>query len=90
MNGFYWIYLPTIAFLLGYEYTRKEENKRLLFYAACGFLILIFTLQDYSVSVDIAEYMRQWTIIPKLRYPRMLVNKFTEFNNYINSPHRSL
>jgi len=76
MNGFYWIYLAMIAFLLGYEYARKEENKRLLFYAACGFLILIFTLQDYSVSVDIAEYMRQWAIIPKLTFPQMLVHKF--------------
>ena len=76
MNGFYWIYIAMIAFLLGYEYIRKEENKRLLFYAAGGFLILIFSLQDYSVSIDIAEYMRQWAIIPNLTFAKMLVHKF--------------
>lgn len=76
MNGFYWIYLVMAAFLLGYEFARKEENKRLLFYAAGGFLILIFALQDYSVSLDIAEYMRQWAIIPNLTFPQMLVHKF--------------
>ena len=62
MNGFYWIYLVMMAFLLGYECIRNRENKRLLFYTASGFLILMFTLQDGSVSVDIAEYMRQWEI----------------------------
>ena len=76
MNGFYWIYLVMIAFLLGHECIRNKENKRLLFYGACGFLILIFTLQDYSVSLDIAEYMRQWAIIPNLTLPQMLVHKF--------------
>lgn len=76
MNGFYWIYLVMIAFLLGYEFTGNKENKRLLFYGACGFLILIFTLQDYSVSLDIAEYMRQWAIIPNLTLSQMLVHKF--------------
>ncbi len=76
MNGFYWIYLAMIAFLLGYEFIRNKENKRLLFYTACGFLILIFVLQDFSVSLDIAEYMRQWAIIPNLTLPQMLVHKF--------------
>ena len=76
MNGFYWIYLAMIAFLLGYEFTRTGENKRLLLYAACGFLILIFVVQDFSVSLDIAEYMRQWAIIPGLTFPQMLVHKF--------------
>lgn len=76
MNGFYWIYLAMTAFLLGYEFTRSKENKRLVYYAACGFLILIFTLQDYSVSLDIAEYMRQWEIIPDLTFSQMLVHKF--------------
>jgi len=76
MNGFYWIYLVMMAFLLGYECIRNRENKRLLFYTASGFLILMFTLQDGSVSVDIAEYMRQWEIIPELTFPRMLSHKF--------------
>ena len=76
MNGFYWIYLVMIAYLLGYEVIRDKVNKRLLYYGACAFLILIFTLQDYSVSVDIAEYMRQWAIIPDLTFSQMLVHKF--------------
>lgn len=76
MNGYYWIYLVMIAFLLGYELTQNKENKRLLFYGACGFLILIFVLQDYSVSLDIAEYMRQWVAIPDLTFSQMLVHKF--------------
>lgn len=76
MNGFYWIYLAMVAFLLGYEFITNRENKRLLYYGACGFLILIFTLQDYSVSLDIAEYMRQWAIIPNLTFLQMLVHKF--------------
>lgn len=76
MNGFYWIYLIMIAFLLGYEFSKSQETRRLLFYSACGFLILIFTLQDHSVSLDIAEYMRQWEIIPTLSFAEMLSHKF--------------
>lgn len=76
MNGFYWIYLVMIAFLLGYTFCKTQENKRLVYYGACGFLILIFVLQDYSVSLDIAEYMRQWEIIPSLTFGEMLVHKF--------------
>lgn len=76
MNGFYWIYLVMLVFLLGYEFSGSKENKRLIYYGACGFLILIFTLQDYSVSLDIAEYMRQWEIIPELTFPEMLNHKF--------------
>lgn len=76
MNGFYWIYLVMIAFLLGYTFCKTPENKRLIYYGACGFLILIFVLQDYSVSLDIAEYMRQWEIIPSLSFGEMLVHKF--------------
>ena len=76
MNGFYWIYLVMIAFLLGYDFCKTQENKRLIYYGACGFLILIFVLQDYSVSLDIAEYMRQWEIIPSLSFREMLVHKF--------------
>ena len=76
MNGFYWIYLAMIFFLLGYEFTEEQENKRLIFYASCGFLILIFSAQDFSVSVDIAEYMRQWKIIPDLNFSQMLAHKF--------------
>lgn len=76
MNGFYWIYLVMIAFLLGYDCTKTREQKRLIYYAACGFLILIFVVQDDSVSIDIAEYMRQWAIIPQLTLGQMLVHKF--------------
>ncbi len=76
MNGFYWIYLVMTAFLLGYGFAKTPEQKRLLFYAACGFLILIFVAQDYSVSIDIPEYMRQWKRIPKLTFPKMLKHKF--------------
>ena len=76
MNGFYWIYLAMAVFLLGHEFSGSKENKRLIYWGACGFLILIFTLQDYSVSIDIAEYMRQWAIIPDLTFPQMLVHKF--------------
>ena len=76
MNGFYWIYFVMLAFLLGYEFIRNSENKRLLYYGACGFLILIFVVQDCSVSMDITEYMRQYAIIPGLSFSEMLVHKF--------------
>lgn len=76
MNGFYWIYLVMLAFLLGYEYSGTQEQKRLVYYGACGFLVLIFVAQDFSVSIDIAEYMRQWAIIPTLSFPEMLTHKF--------------
>lgn len=76
MNGFYWIYLVMIAFLLYHGHVKTQEQKRLVYYAACGFLILIFVVQDFSVSIDIAEYMRQWQIIPTLSFPEMLVHKF--------------
>lgn len=76
MNGFYWIYLIMLFYLLGYEFAKSKESKRLIYYSAFGFLVLIFTLQDFNVSIDIAEYMRQWAIIPKLSFQKMLVHKF--------------
>lgn len=76
MNGFYWIYIAMVLFLLGYEFTRSKENKRLLYYSACGFLILIFVVQDGSVSIDIAEYMLQYSLIPDLSFGEMLLHKF--------------
>lgn len=76
MNGFYWIYLVMLAFLLGYGIVEATELKRLIYYGACGFLILIFVMQDHSVSSDTAEYMRQWEIIPNLSFSEMLVHKF--------------
>lgn len=76
MNGFYWIYLVMMAFLLWYGQTRQAETRRLIYFAGWGFLILIFALQDFSVSIDIAEYMRQWAIIPGLSFPEMLAHKF--------------
>lgn len=76
MNGFYWIYIVMLAFLLGYDFAKDRETKRLIYWGACGFLVLIFVVQDYSVSIDIAEYMRQWAIIPDLSFGEMLVHKF--------------
>lgn len=76
MNGFYWIYLVMLAFLLGSEFAKTREQKRLIYYGACGFLILLFVAQDFSVSVDMKEYMLQWTIIPTLSFREMLVHKF--------------
>lgn len=76
MNGFYWIYLAMIGFLLAYECASDRHTKRLIYYALSGFLILLFAVQDNSVSVDIAEYMRQWAIIPELTLPEMLHHKF--------------
>ena len=65
-----------LVFLLSYEFKQQQENKRLLYYAACGFLILIFVVQDSSVSMDISEYMRQYAIIPGLSFSGMLKHKF--------------
>ncbi len=65
-----------LFYLLGYEFAKTTETKRLIYYGAVGFLVMIFTLQDCSVSFDIAEYMRQWTIIPKLSLQKMLNHKF--------------
>lgn len=48
MNGFYWIYLVMMAFLVGYDYAKTSEQKRLIYYSACGFLILTFAVQDSS------------------------------------------
>ena len=76
MNGFYWIYLVMFAFLIAWDFARNQEQRRLIYYGACGFLILIFVAQDFSVSIDIAEYMRQWEIIPTLTLPEMLTHKF--------------
>lgn len=76
MNGFYWIYLVMIAFVLGYANAKTGEQKRLIYWGACGFLILIFVVQDFSVSIDIAEYMRQWAIIPNLSLKELLTHKF--------------
>lgn len=76
MNGFYWIYLVMLAFLLGYEAVRSKGNKRLVYYGACAFLMLIFVAQDAGVSVDMGEYMLQYSIIPELSFGQMLIHKF--------------
>ena len=76
MNGFYWIYLVMIAFLLVYEGVRSKENKRLVYYGACTVLILLFAVQDFSVSTDAGEYLRQWETIPGLTFGEMLAHKF--------------
>lgn len=76
MNGFYWIYLVMLGLMLWHEIEKSAEKKRLIYYGAWGFLILIFVVQDFSVSIDIAEYMRQYAIIPHLTFSQMLVHKF--------------
>lgn len=76
MNGFYWIYLAMLGFLLLYEHTSDQQDKRLIYYGAWGLLLLLFAAQDSSVSVDMAEYMRQWDIIPELSFLEMLAHKF--------------
>lgn len=76
MNGFYWIYLGMLGFLLWYDRVREPSTKRLVYYGAGFFLILLFVAQDDSVSIDIAEYMRQYAIIPGLSFGQMLSHKF--------------
>ena len=76
MNGFYWIYLIMLVFLLAWDREKSGERRRLIYYAACFFLILIFAVQDFGVSIDIAEYMRQWDLIPTLSFREMLTHKF--------------
>lgn len=76
MNGFYWIYLGMLGFLLWYDRVREPSTKRLIYYGAGFFLIVLFVAQDDSVSIDIAEYMRQYAIIPGLSFEQMLSHKF--------------
>lgn len=76
MNGFYWIYLVMFAFLLAYHKTESKETRVRLYYAACGFLILMFAIQDYSVSGDNDEYMLQYGIIRDLPVSEFLNHKF--------------
>ena len=76
MNGFYWIYLFLFAAMLCYDFAATRESRRLIYYGACGFLILMFVVQDFSVSVDMAEYMRQYDIIPTLSLWQMFTHKF--------------
>lgn len=76
MNGFYWVYIVMFGLTLWYHFASTCEQKRLIFWGACGFLLLIFVVQDSSVSVDTAEYMRQYEIIPTLSFSQMLVHKF--------------
>ncbi len=76
MNGFYWIYLVMLGFLLATQFCPQRETKRLIYWASCAFLILIFVLQDISVSIDIQEYMVQYALIPELSFGEMLNHKF--------------
>lgn len=76
MNGFYWIYLVMLAATLGCEFAKEREQKRLIYYGACGFLILIFVAQGITPYTDIVEYMRQYHIIPTLSFGEMLTHKF--------------
>lgn len=76
MNGFYLIYLAVLALLLWHEAASSSKTRTGIFWLACGFLVLIFALQDDSVSIDMAEYTRQWELIPTLSLQEMLVHKF--------------
>ena len=76
MNGYYWIYLAMLGFLFWYEFTKQPDRKKLIYYAACGFLILLYAVQDGSVSIDIEEYMRQYAAISDLSFAQMLTHKF--------------
>ena len=76
MNGFYWIYLVMLGFLVGYSLANTKEQRRSIYYASVVFLLIIFVAQDFSVSIDIAEYMRQYAIIPTLTFGQMLTHKF--------------
>lgn len=76
MNGFYWIYLAMVGFLLAYEHASDKQTKRLIYYALSAFLILLFAVQHNSVSEDMDEYMLQWSVIPELSFPELLTHKF--------------
>lgn len=76
MTGFYWIYIGMLALTLWYHFVGNKEQKRLIYWGACGFLLLIFVAQDSSVSVDTAEYMKQYEIISTLSFGQMLTHKF--------------
>ena len=76
MNGFYWIYLVMLGFLVGYSLANTKEQRRSIYYASVVFLLIIFIAQNFSVSIDIAEYMRQYAIIPTLTFGQMLTHKF--------------
>ncbi len=76
INGHYWIYLIMLLFTIGYRFLKTSEQRRLAYYSACFFLILIFSVQNYTVSGDNSEYMRQYEIITTLTFPQMLVHKF--------------
>lgn len=76
MNGFYWIYIIMFGFLLAYEITKDQNTKRLIYWGAFGFLLLMYVAQDKSVNRDLTEYMIQWDIIPNLSFVEMLQHKF--------------
>lgn len=76
MNGFYWIYFLMLGLTLWYHFLRSAEQKRLLYWGAVGFLLLLFVAQDFTVSVDTAEYMKQYEIISTLSFGQMLTHKF--------------
>lgn len=76
MNGYYWIYLILLGALLCWESASRPDTRRAIYWASAGFLVLLFALQDDSVSMDLPEYMTQWALIPQLTLPEMLVHKF--------------
>lgn len=76
MNGFYWIYLIVFGLFIGEIISKKPERNTLLYYIACGTLILFFVIQDASVSSDTREYMLQYSLMRYMRIEPMLHHKF--------------
>ena len=76
MNGFYWIYLIVFALFIAYTVSKVPEWKTLVYDIACGVLILLFVIQDASVSFDTAEYMLQYSLVPGMGFAKMLGHEF--------------
>lgn len=76
MNGYFWIYLVMLCFVLWHCVTDDREQKRLIYFGSWGFLMLMFVCQEYEVSTDIAEYFTQYDIIPSLSLGEMFTHKF--------------
>ena len=67
MNGFYWIYLGMLGFLLWYDRVREPSTKRLVYYGAGFFLILLVVLPlILSFERETEHPMAALMVIPAL------------------------
>ena len=67
MNGVYWIYLGMLSFLLWYDRVREPPTKRLVYYGAGFFLILLVVLPlILSVERETEHPMAALMVIPAL------------------------